>query len=98
MRRLLALLVPVLALAAAPLSAQTITYQVTEQELTVDAVTGAVIDVMVSRFNAADGFAAEEADEGAGAGFATDRREAAAAGFAAAEGCAGDAGLAADKG
>lgn len=44
MRRLLSLLVPVLAAAAIPATAQTITYQVTEQELLVDAVTGEIIE------------------------------------------------------
>lgn len=48
MRRLLALFVPLLAApvlaAAAPVAAQTISYEVTEQELVVDAVTGEVIE------------------------------------------------------
>lgn len=44
MRRIAALLIPILALAATPAAAQRIGYEVTEQELVVDAVTGAVIE------------------------------------------------------
>lgn len=44
MRRFFALLIPVLAVLASPAMAQTIRYEVTEQELLVDAVTGEVIE------------------------------------------------------
>lgn len=44
MRRLLALLGPVLAVVATPVAAQRIRYEVTEQELVVDGVTGAILE------------------------------------------------------